>query len=258
MIMVVDVGNMNTILGVYNGPGLVANWRMTSTTPRTSDEIGIFIHSLLDSEKIDAGDIEDVIIASVVPNIMYSLTQAFRKHFNIEPILVGAGLKTGINLRMENPKELGADRLVNLVAAYEIYGGPALVIEYGTATTFDVVSATGEFLTGITAPGIQICAEALFQRAALLPSTEIKKPGSIRVKNTSSSIQAGLIYGHIGTTVYIIDRLKKELDLPDLKVIATGGHAALIDEDETIFTVHDPLLTLKGLRIIYEKNRKKA
>ena len=152
---------------------------------------------------------------------------------------------------------MGADRIVNLVSAYTLYGGPAVVIDYGTATTFDIVSENGQFITGLTAPGIQVCADALYSSAAQLPKTEIKKPDSILVKNTIGSIQAGIVYGHIGETIYIIDQIKKQLNLPNLKVIATGGLARTIDESGEIFDVHDPLLTLKGLRIIYEKNRKK-
>lgn len=257
MILVVDVGNTNIVLGVYNGETLVANWRMTTSSRRTADETGIFLHSLFDNSKIDAGSLEHVIISSVVPNIMYSLTHGIRKYFDIEPMVVEAGMKTGINLRMENPKELGADRIVNMVAAYEIYGGPLLVIDYGTATTFDVVSNKGEFVTGFTAPGIQISADALYQRAAQLPKIEIKHPGSIIVRNTVGSLQAGILFGHIGETVYIVDKLKRELNEPNLKVIATGGLARVIDESEKVFDVLDPLLTLKGLRILYYKNKKK-
>lgn len=257
MILVIDVGNTNIVLGVYDKEKLVANWRMTTTNNRTADETGIFIHSLFDYSDLDAKNIESIIISSVVPNIMYSLTHGIRKYFHIEPIIVEAGMKTGINLTMENPKEMGADRIVNLVAAYEIYGGPALVIDYSTATTFDVVSRNGEFVTGITAPGIQICADALYQRAVQLPKIEIKRPQSLIVKNTVGSIQAGIVIGHIGETIYMIEQLKKELNQPDLKVIATGGLARIIDEEEKVFDIIDPVLTLKGLRILYEKNKKK-
>lgn len=170
-------------------------------------------------------------------------------------MVVRAGMKTGINLRMENPKEMGTDRIVNLVAAYELYGGPAIVVDYSTATTFDVVSEKGEFLTGITAPGVQICADALTRRAAQLPKIEIKRPETLITKNTVDSIQAGLVLGHIGQTIYIIDQLKKELNMPDMKVIATGGLARVIDPDRKIFDVLDPVLTLKGLKILYHKNK---
>lgn len=257
MTLVIDVGNTNIVLGVYNKKELVANWKMTTANNRTADETGLFIHSLFDYSEVDAEAIDSIIIASVVPNIMYSLTHGLRKYFRIEPMIVGAGMKTGINLSMENPKEMGADRIVNLVAAYEIYGGPAIVIDYSTATTFDVISEKGEFITGITAPGIQICADALYQRAAQLPKIEIKKPKSLLVKNTVGSIQAGIVIGHIGETVYMIEQLKKELKKPDMKVIATGGMARIIDESEKVFDIVDPVLTLEGLRILYEKNKRR-
>ncbi len=255
MILVIDVGNTNTVLGVYDGEILVANWRLTTFNNRTADETGMLIRSLFDYSEVSIQDVESVIISSVVPNIMYSLTNGIRKYLHIQPMIVGAGMKTGINLLMDNPKEMGADRIVNLVAAYEIYGGPALVIDYSTATIFDVVGRNGEFITGLTAPGLEICAEALYQRAAQLPKIEIKCPKSIVVKNTVDSLQAGIVIGHIGETIYIINELKRRLKEPDLKVIATGGMARIIDEKEEIFDVVDPVLALKGLRLLYEKNK---
>lgn len=259
MILVIDVGNTNISLGVYDGDALTASWRMTTTTNRTADETGIFIKSLFSGAKIQPEQLEDVIISSVVPNIMYSLTHGIRKYFHLEPIIVEPGMKTGINLRMENPKEMGADRIVNMVAAYELYHGPVLVIDYSTATTYDVVGEKGEFITGITAPGIQICADALYQRAAQLPKIEIKKPESLVVRNTIGSLQAGVVLGKVGETVYLIRRLREELKLPTLKVVATGGLARIIEESETgIFDILDPILTLKGLHILYYKNKKKG
>lgn len=255
MILAIDVGNTNIVLGVYDGEELVANWRITTLNNRTADETGTLIRSLFSHSNVDIKDIESVIISSVVPNIMYSLTNAIRKQLHIEPMIVGAGMKTGINLRMENPKEMGADRIVNLVAAYEIYGGPVVVVDYSTATMFDVISENGEFITAITAPGVQVCADALYQRAAQLPKIEIKKPESIIAKNTVNSIQAGIVIGHIGETLYILEKLKEALQQPNLKVIATGGLARVIDEKGEIFDVIDPVLSLKGLRILYEKNK---
>ena len=231
------------------------HWRLTTYNNRTADETGMLIRSLFDYSEVSVQDVESVIISSVVPNIMYSLTNGIRKYLHIHPMIVGAGMKTGINLLMENPKEMGADRIVNLVAAFEIYGGPALVIDYSTATIFDVVGRNGEFITGLTAPGLEICAEALYQRAAQLPKIEIKCPKSIVVKNTVDSLQAGIVIGHIGETIYIINELKRRLREPNLKVIATGGMARIIDEKEEIFDVVDPVLALKGLRLLYEKNK---
>lgn len=255
MILVVDVGNINTELGVYDGETLLDSWRMTTVNSRTADETGMLIHSFFEYSKAPIGKIESAVVSSVVPNVMYSLLNGIRRYLHVEPMIVGAGMKTGINLMMENPKEMGANRIVNLVAAMEIYGGPALVIDYNTATTFDVVGQNGEFITGITAPGLQICADALYRKAAQLPKIEIKRPSSIIATNTVGSIQAGIVIGHIGETVYIIKEIKRKLNLPDLKVIATGGMARVIDEKEEIFDVIDSALSLKGLRILYEKNK---
>lgn len=255
MLLVIDVGNTNYVLGVYRGEKLIKSWRMATGSNRTADETGIFIHGLFDASRLDATAVKAVIISSVVPDIMYSLTQGIRKYFGIEPMIVGVGMKTGIFIKRDNPKAVGADRIVNLVAANEIYGGPAVVIDYGTANTFDVLNEKSEFITGFITPGISTCAEALYQRAAQLPKVAIKKPRSIVVKNTVRSIQAGLVLGHIGQTKYIIQELREQLDLPDMKVIATGGLARVIDPDKEIFDVLDPVLTLKGLRILYEKNK---
>lgn len=255
MILVIDVSNTNTILGVFDGTRLVANWRLSTLSGRTSDETGVLIRSLFAHTDVSVLDIEAVVLSSVVPNVMYSLTNGLRKYLKHDPMVIRSGMKTGINLRMENPKEMGTDRIVNLVAAYEIYGGPVLVIDFNTATTYDVVNAEGEFLTGLTAPGLQICAEALYQRAAALPKFEIVRPESLITKNTVDSMQAGLVIGHIGETVHIIELIREELGLPDLKVIATGGLAKVIDEREEIFDVYDPVLALHGLRLIYEKNK---
>ena len=255
MILVIDVSNTNSTLGVFDGDKLVANWRLSTLSSRTSDETGMLLRMLFVHSGMDISEIDAVVVSSVVPNVMYSLLSGIRKYLQREPMVVRAGMKTGINLRMENPKEMGTDRIVNLVAANEIYGGPAVVIDYGTANTFDVLNEKSEFITGLITPGISVCADALTQRAAQLPKIEIKKPKSIIVKNTVGSIQAGLVLGHIGQTIYIIDQLKKELNMPDMKVIATGGLARVIDPDRKIFDVLDPVLTLKGLKILYHKNK---
>lgn len=255
MILVIDVSNTNTVLGVFDGAALVANWRLSTLSSRTSDETGILIRSLFRHSDISVLDIEAVVISSVVPNVMYSLTNGIRKYLKREAIVLRSGMKTGINLRMENPREMGTDRIVKLLAAYEIYGGPAIVVDYSTATTFDVVGADGEFITGITAPGLQVCADALYQKAAKLPKFEIVAPDSIITKNTVESMQAGLVIGHIGETIYMIEQIREELGIPDLQVIATGGLAKTIDEKEEIFDVYDPVLALHGLRLIYEKNK---
>lgn len=222
------------------------------------DETGLLICSLFAYSDVSVGDIEAIIVSSVVPDVMYSTLNGIKKFLKKDPIVVRAGLKTGINLRMENPKEMGTDRIVNLVAAYELYGGPAIVVDYETATTFDVVSEKGEFLTGITAPGLQTCADALYQRAANLPKFEIVNPESVITKNTVESMQAGLVVGHIGEAKYIIQRIKEHFNCPNMKVIATGGLGKVIYEEENgIFDVYDPVLSLHGLRLIYGKNRNK-
>lgn len=255
MILVIDVSNTNMVFGVFEGEKLRASWRLSTQSGRTSDETGLLIRSLFEYSEVTVEDVEAVIVSSVVPNVMYSTLNGIRKFLKRDPMIVKAGMKTGINLRMENPKEMGTDRIVNLVAAYEIYGGPAIVVDYSTATTFDVVSGDGEFLTGITAPGLEICADALYQKAAKLPKFEIVRPRSMITRNTVESMQAGLVYGHIGEAVYIIEQIRKHFGFPEMKVIATGGFAKVIQEEKKIFDVYDPVLALQGLRLIYEKNR---
>lgn len=255
MLLVIDIGNTNYVLGVYQGDKLKKCWRMATEANRTADETGIYLNNLFEASGLSIKAIEAVIISSVVPNIMYSLVQGIRKYTGLDPMIVSSGMKTGLVIKRDNPKAVGADRIVNMVAANEIYGGPAVVIDYGTANTFDVINEKSEFITGLITPGISICAEALYQRAAQLPKIEIKKPKSIIVRNTVGSIQAGLVMGHIGQTTYIINQLKEELGMPNMKVIATGGLARVIDPDKKIFDVLDPVLTLKGLKILYNKNK---
>jgi len=255
MILVIDVGNTNTVFGVYDGKKLLNHWRMETSKGKTSDEYGMFIVSLLSYEKIDVGKIEAVVIASVVPPIMYSLEHAIRKYFKLEPMVVGPGIKTGINIKYENPREVGADRIINAVAALELYGGPLIIVDFGTATTFCAVSSKGEYLGGVICPGIKISAEALFQKTAKLPKIDLVKPETVIGRNTVSSMQSGIIYGYVGEVDYIVRRMKKEMKDDNIKVIATGGLARLIaSESETIDEING-LLTLEGLRIIYERNK---
>ncbi|MFZ5988116.1 MAG: type III pantothenate kinase [Bacillota bacterium] len=255
MILVMDVGNTNIVLGVYEGKKLLVHWRMGTDREKTSDEFGMFIVSLFNHEKVDIGSVEAVIIASVVPPIMYSLEHAIRKYFKMEPIIVGPGVKTGINIKYENPREVGADRIVNAVAAYEIYGGPLIIVDFGTATTFCAVTSKCEYLGGVICPGIKISAEALFQKAAKLPRIELAKPDSVIGRNTVASMQSGIVYGYVGKVDYIVRRMKKEMKEDNIKVIATGGLARMIaSESETIDEING-LLTLEGLRIIYDKNK---
>ncbi|WP_058486497.1 type III pantothenate kinase [Defluviitalea phaphyphila] len=255
MILTIDVGNTNIVLGAYEKDKMIAYWRMTTRAYRSSDELGMFIYDLLKHNGVDINDMEQVVIASVVPDIMYSLEHGIRKYLKINPLIVGPGVKTGINIRVDNPKELGADRIVNAVAAMYLYGGPAIIIDFGTATTFDVISEDGEYIGGVIAPGINISAEALWQRAAKLPKVEIQKPKRVVGKNTIDSIQSGLVYGYVGQVDYIVRRIKKEIKAPNARVIATGGLAKVIaPESKTIEEVNG-FLTLQGLKIIYEKNK---
>ena len=256
MLLILDVGNTNMTIGVCDGDNLLASFRLTSKATRTSDEFGVDIYSVLQAKGISPKDITDVIISSVVPNIMHSLTNSIRKYFNTEPMIVGPGIKTGISIQIDNPKSLGADRIVDAVAAYTIYGGPVLVIDFGTATTYDFVNADGVFVGGVTAPGIEICAEAMWSKAAQLPKIEIKKPEKIVAKNTVSSMQSGLVYGYIGSVEKIIQTMKKELN-QDFKVIATGGLGSIIYPETDLIDVYDIDLPFKGMKLIFDKNKVK-
>lgn len=255
MLLVIDVGNTNITFGVYAGKDIKSTFRMMSKLPRTSDEYGINIYSMLKDNGIEHKDIDGVIIASVVPNVMYSLTSAVIKYLGCEPLIVGPGLKTGIKVATPNPKEIGADRIVDAVGAYEKYGGPVLVIDFGTATTYDLVSSEGNFEAGITAPGIRMSAKALWEDTAKLPEIEIAKPKSILAQDTISSMQAGLVYGQIGQTEYIINKVREESGYKDMKVVATGGLGGIICPETDAIDVYDRELTLEGLRLIYEKNQ---
>lgn len=257
MLLVIDVGNTNITFGVYRGDELYTTFRMMSNVSRTSDEYGIMILGLLKNNGIDAKDIDGAIVASVVPNVMHALVGGVIRYLNVSPISVGPGTKTGIKITTENPREIGADRIVDVVGAFVKYGGPCLVIDFGTATTYDLVTADGCFGVGITAPGIRISAKALWTDTAKLPEIEIKKPDSILTGETISSMQAGLVFGQIGATEYIINRVRKESGLKDMKVVSTGGLGRLISEETDLIDIYDPMLTLDGLKIIYYKNVKK-
>lgn len=256
LLLVLDVGNTNITCGVFEGEELKVTFRITSKVPRTSDEYGILLVELLRENGIDRHQIEGVIAASVVPNIMHALTGAVVRYIGVTPLIVGPGVKTGIKVNTPNPAEIGPDRIVDAVGAYQIYGGPVLVLDFGTATTYDLVLESGVFGVGITAPGIAISAKALWQDTAKLPEIEIKKPKSILANETISSMQAGLVYGQIGQTEYIIKQVKKETGLKELKVVATGGLGRIIADETDMIDVYDSTLTLQGLRLIYEKNKK--
>lgn len=254
MILVIDVGNTNITFGVYQEKVLETTFRVTTKIPRTSDEYGFTVRELLRNNNISSKEIEGCIIASVVPNVMHALVNAIKRYIGVEPLIVGPGIKTGIKIVSENPKETGADRIVDAVAAYELYGGPILVLDYGTATTYDLIDQDGNFGVCIIAPGIGISAKALWEDAAKLPQIEIKKPESILASTTVTSMQAGLVYGQIGQTEYIINRVKRESGFDNLKVVATGGLGRIIADATDTIDEYNATLTLEGLRILYEKN----
>lgn len=261
MILVIDVGNTNIVLGVYKNKELIASWRLSTDSKRTADEYGIQVIQLFLQDKLDPTDVKGVIVSSVVPNIMYSLEHMIKKYFGVDPIIVGPGVKTGINIKYDNPKEVGADRIVNAVAAHEIYKSSLIIIDFGTATTFCALTSKGDYLGGTICPGIKIASEALFDRAAKLPRIELIKPSGVICKNTVSSMQAGIVYGYIGQVDYIVDKMKKELmELGEEEptIVATGGLAKLISEESKFVNEIDPILTLKGLRLIYEKNKEQV
>lgn len=256
MLLVIDVGNTNITYGVFDGSKLVSTFRMTTKQPRTSDEYGMNIRVLLMHNEIPDEKIKDVVIASVVPNVMHSLLSGIIKYLNIHPLVVEPGIRTGIRIVTEHPKQIGADRIVDAAAAFDMYGGPVLVIDFGTATTYDLVDKSGAFISGVTAPGIRISAKALWQDAAKLPEFEIRKPDSILAKETITSMQAGLVYGQIGQTEYIVSQTKKETGIADLKVVATGGLGTIIVKETACIDVYDQTLTLQGMRIIYNKQKR--
>ena len=257
MILTLDVGNTNMTGGVFDGDEIKATFRITTKMPRTSDEYGLLLRDVVKQNDIKPSEIKDAIICSVVPNLMHSLQGALIKYFQIVPIIVEAGIKTGIRIATTNPKQVGADRIADAVAAYELYGGPVLVLDFGTATTYDLVDETGAFIGAITAPGIRISARALWEDAAKLPEIEIKKPENILGKDTITSMQSGLVFGQIGQTEYIIRKVKEEMGLKEMKVVATGGLGRIIASETDAIDVYDPNLTLKGIHLIYKKQNRK-
>lgn len=254
MILVFDVGNTNMVIGVYKGERLLTHWRVRTDTLRTSDEYGMMLKALFAHDELDMKAIEAVIISSVVPTLMIELEWMSRKYFNYKPLVIGPGVKNGLAIKYDNPREVGADRVVNAVAAFHKYGGPLIIIDFGTATTFCVVNEKGEYLGGAIAPGIIISTEALVSKAAKLPRVELHRPRSLIGKNTITSMQAGIMYGFVGQVEGIVNRMKIEIE-GDPRVIATGGLAPIIARETDVIDIIDQFLTLDGLRIIYEMNR---
>ncbi|HXO19273.1 MAG TPA: type III pantothenate kinase [Thermoanaerobaculia bacterium] len=254
MLVVVDVGNTNTVLGIYRGEVLAESFRLSTDTERTADEYGALLLPLFGRTAIDPQEAEAVVISSVVPPLHHTLEQMARRYFGKRPLFIEPGVKTGMPIRYENPAEVGADRIVNSVAARERYGSPVVVVDFGTATTFDVVNAAGEYAGGIICPGITISAEALFAHASRLYRVDVRKPSDLVGRNTAAAMQAGIYYGYIGLVDGILERLMGEI--PGIRtVVATGGQADLIASGSKYIREVDPLLTLAGLKLIYDKNR---
>ena len=253
MLLTIDVGNTNTVLGVFRGEELIANWRLTTARQQTIDEYGVLTRNLFTIAGLDRESISGVIISSVVPPVNWTLAEMSRIYFGQKALFVEAGVKTGMAVLVDNPLEVGADRIVNGVAAFHKYGGPCIVVDFGTATTFDAVSPKGEYLGGVITPGIGISADALFERTARLPRVDIRKPPRVLATNTVNSLQSGLYYGYIGLIDGILERLTAELG-SDVKVVATGGLASLMGGGSKYIREVDDHLTLEGLRIIYERN----
>nr|WP_306220788.1 type III pantothenate kinase [Cohnella sp. WQ 127256] len=251
--MVVDVGNTNIVLGLYEGRDLTHHWRLSTNRSSTVDEYGVLISNLFQLAGVRADQIEGVILSCVVPPIMHTLEQLFTKYVGKEALVVGPGIKTGLNIRYENPREVGADRIVNAVAGIEQYGAPLIVVDFGTATTFDYIDASGSYLGGAIVPGLGIAAEALYQRAAKLPRIELTKPKTVIGRNTVAAMQSGIIFGYAGQVDGIVRRICKEFNVQP-RVIATGGLAELIAGETETIEVVDDMLTLEGLRIVYERN----
>ncbi|HEX9428554.1 MAG TPA: type III pantothenate kinase [Candidatus Polarisedimenticolia bacterium] len=255
MLLVMDVGNSNTVLGVYDAKRLVAHWRLTTIRDRTVDEYGILARNLLSLAQLDAAAIDGLIISSVVPPLNSVLEAMARAYFNLKPLFVEPGIKTGMPILYDNPLEVGADRIVNGVAAYERHHQALIVVDFGTATTFDAITASGEYLGGAIVPGLTISAEALFQRAARLPRVDIRRPPSVIGRNTVHSVQSGLFHGYLSLVQGILTRMRQELGTP-ARSIGTGGLVTPLEADlRAILDELDPNLTLEGLRLLYERNR---
>jgi len=253
MILVFDIGNSNIVMGTYEGKKLLKHWRISTDRQKTGDEYGMLINDLFRYQGISMKDVTAIVISSVVPPLVVPMVKMCERYFNIRPLVVGPDIKTGIKIHYENPGAIGADRIVNVVGAYEEYGGPLIVIDIGTATTFDVVAENGDFLGGAIAPGMGASADALFQFTAKLPRVELVPPPKIIATNTIQGMQAGIVFGYVGQIDTIVRKIKKEFG-GEMKVVATGGFASMImGESDTIDEI-DHFLTLAGLRVLYERN----
>ena len=253
MLLVFDVGNTNIVVGLYDGDKMIYHWRAATNELKTADEYAASLGMMFQLDGVTFDMVTDIIISSVVPPVNPTLEYLCRRYFHVEPMMVGPGMKTGLNILYDNPRELGADRIVNAVAGITLYGGPLIIIDLGTATTFCAIDEKKRYLGGAVTPGIGISMEALFQRASKLPRIELTPASSVICKNTVSAMQSGIYYGQVDG---IVRRMKKEMGYKEIKVIATGGLADLIASQSETIDVIDPLLTLKGLYILFKKNRK--
>ena len=257
MILTLDIGNTNIKCALFEDDTLKKAWRMATDRHKTHDEYGVLLMMFLNHAGYEAGDVEGIILSSVVPTINYTIEHMIDDYFGIEPLQVVPGIKTGINIRYDNPQALGADRICNAVAAQRYYGGPCIFIDFGTATSFGVISKKGEFLGGAICPGVKMSSEALTERAAQLPKVELVKPDSVIQRNTITNMQAGIVYGYVGQVDYIVRKMKAEIGGSEhIRVIATGGMARMIASETSTIDIIDGQLTLKGLRLLYERNAK--
>ena len=254
MILAMDVGNTNIKTALFDGKEMFKYWRMSTNIHSTSDEYGIRLTSMFAHEKVPTDAVDGIVVSSVVPTINFTIEHMLQNYFGITPLIVAPGIKTGINIRYENPRELGSDRIANAVATYEEYGGPCIFIDFGTATTFGVVDEKGAFLGGLICPGIKLSSEALVTGTAKLPRFEFVKPDEVIGRTTLTNLQSGMYYGYVGLIKNIVRKIKQELGR-EAYVVATGGMAVLIAEESKAIDKLDGLLTLKGLRLIYERNR---
>ena len=261
MLLAFDVGNTNIVLGVFRDGKMITNWRLETDNGKSADEYGMIIGQLFEYEGLDKDEVKDVIISTVVPSVLYTLQHLSVKYFNKKAIVIGPGIKTGLVVKYDNPKQVGSDRIVNAVAAHAKYGGPLIIIDFGTATTFCAISEKAEYIGGTIAPGLKISSEALCEKTAKLPKVELEEPGHVICRNTINSMQSGLVYGHMGMVDYIVRKMTKELQEysgsdKEVKVIATGGLASMIDSGIDCIDHVDKMLTLEGLELIYRKNKK--
>ncbi len=254
MLLAIDIGNTETALGVFEGEKLIATWHVETVISRTADEHACLLVSLLANRGLKTADIKEVALCSVVPPLTVTFEEVFQRYFNISPLVVDVGVKTGVRICMDNPREVGADRIVDAAAVHHLYGGPVIVVDLGTATTFDTVSATGDHMGGAIAPGMVAAAEALFQRAAMLPRVELTRPDKAIGTNTVDAMKSGIIFGFVGLVEGMVARIQRELGMKT-RVVATGGFARLIANETRVIDEVNPNLTLIGLRLIYHMNR---